>query len=68
MCYILNPTEKMLKSWYKCNKYVADYLITKCGMINIYIDKNEKYYFVKSQCLLDNISKLPLHIKLMKLL
>jgi len=67
MCYIINPTEKMLKSWYKCNKIVADYLIIQGGLINIFIDKDKKYYFTKTQCLTDAIKKAPLHIKILHL-
>jgi hypothetical protein len=66
--YILNPEKNLLDQWYKCNKYVANYLIKSCGIEHIHEDKDGNFYFVKTQDLIDKLNDMPVFIKLLKLL
>jgi len=65
---ILNPTQKMLDKWYRCNKHIANYLINSCGLEHIYQDKKLFYYFPKTQDLLGSLDKMPIYVKILALL
>jgi hypothetical protein len=55
---IVNPNETMISEWYKCNKHIADYLVSMKGGF---------YYFVKTDELNKRLKKLPLGLKIMKI-
>lgn len=59
--YVLNPSEAMLNSWYKC-KYKEGIYLSEHGLPMIY--KDEKYYyFAKTEKLYSIIKIIPLYIK-----
>ena len=63
---ILNPTENDLKSWYKCNHIIANYLLEK-GLPVIHIDKKNKYFFVKTNLFKEVYKNIPLWMRVFEL-
>jgi hypothetical protein len=56
---IRNPTKNQIEEWFKCKKKMAIYLTTKGKIPFIAMDGKGFYYFVKSENLKKEISKIP---------
>lgn len=61
---ILNPTIIVRK--FKCNKEIADFLVFKCGLPILSVDKGV-YYFTDNEALKNALKKLPMSLRLSSL-
>lgn len=46
MCFVHNPTQEQLDSWYKCKGILVRYFLDKLPVIYV---NGDNYYFVKTE-------------------
>jgi hypothetical protein len=62
---ITNPS--IIKEKYKCNKNIANYLIFKCNIPLLGVDK-DYYYFANTDKLKECVKNMPLGLKILSII